>query len=676
MRAAATPPSCAVAPLRALALRALGQDAILAGAILPSVAPLPTDLAERLLDGIVSHLAPTAESAATAPPLPPLEVLRLFYGGQLTRLKQTGASDDWASEALGFGGLRGLASLSIHAAARLSPYGLAHIGCALGATLLELSVSGCRALGAAGIAAIGHRCPLLRGLRLVDCDLEGVGADGVSPLLGDSLQLLELLELSGGSLGEEAALAICSDRSGRPLASLRLHGSELGDEAATAAMELSSLERLDVGWCRLGGAGAQALAMGVGERLVELNVSHASEMAAGDVGSFVPALLRLATLCVDGLTLDRADVEAMARAARLGSISMAGCRLREERRREGDWHALDAVRALARGGPPRRRLTLDGAMPESLGPDRPPHPAGRPRSLVADADGAGGADQADDAEAGAVRAAPSFRFPPNLEALSLKGCDALLTGPWWRVVCEATRRADGGARLKCLALSGHDATGGAGTASLGTMEEALQEVAPLAGLFSLSALFSSRRNSAVGYQIEWASLERLELAECGLIDLSLQLIAANCGALRHLDVSSNRHLTDDGVAHLCSGRYRLEALRTLLLSRCPMLTHRCAPHLNCLLGLRRLEVDGTAIGLTQAHRAEVAALRRADLAKSEARDAIGRIEAAAAREREGTAAAAPLPRYDASEFRALAGSAWSAVPARSLPMIDGVVVRL
>eukprot|EP00966_Prymnesium_polylepis_P220114 5092034-Prymnesium_polylepis.1 len=135
---------------------------------LPSLGDLALHAsAEALLRGegpcAVGALAAVPEGAAAAlcsilsdrlgESSSPIEVLRLFYGGTLERLRQSGATDEWADEALGCG-LRGLSALQL-TSAKLSEFGIGQLVCGL-PRLRDLSLSGCKGVGAASVALLGR----------------------------------------------------------------------------------------------------------------------------------------------------------------------------------------------------------------------------------------------------------------------------------------------------------------------------------------------------------------------------------------------------------------------------------------------------------------------------------------------------------------------------------------
>ena len=144
----ATGPPRTVPPLAALALAAL-HNALLAGRGPPRLSALPEAAARRLYASLASKLRPVEQVDEL---FPPVELIRLFYYGHLDHLRVSNASDAFASEAFG-GGLTRLTALTLKRP-RTTPYGIGHVGVALGRTLLDLTIASRPGLGAAGGALL------------------------------------------------------------------------------------------------------------------------------------------------------------------------------------------------------------------------------------------------------------------------------------------------------------------------------------------------------------------------------------------------------------------------------------------------------------------------------------------------------------------------------------------
>ena len=268
----AQPPNLADLAFNALA-EALPQHYAEVGAL----SCVPTSEAQLLLQ-LVGESLSSHEAGAVAPPI---EVLRTFYGGSLERLKQLGAGDAWLSEAMGLGGLRRLSRLSL-SLSRLSAYGLGHIACAL-PSLVELRLSRCKGMTAAGLAEVG-RLSQLQTLGITECELVLREASEMVPL--ERLRRLHTLDLGGNKVEPTAAVGLCEllrsrdageggggggedgggegvgeggGGVGAPLRVLRLWGSPADDAVAAAASALPGLRALELGWSRCAGSGLQAL---------------------------------------------------------------------------------------------------------------------------------------------------------------------------------------------------------------------------------------------------------------------------------------------------------------------------------------------------------------------------------------------------------------------------------
>ena len=208
-----------------------------------------------------------------------------------------------------------------------TPYGLGHVACSLGPRLFELNIEGHSTLDATGVSLICSHCVRLRKLRLHECRLS-LEEHEVAPLL--SLNELEELDLGGNPISSNGVLALCLDRSGRPLKSLTLWGSFANDDCAMAAMELTHLSKLDLSWSRLSGQGASCIALGLAERLTELRLANCDLIRPTDCASFLPALAggtRLGCLSLAGLELDNEDLEALSSLVTLRTLDLHGVRL-------------------------------------------------------------------------------------------------------------------------------------------------------------------------------------------------------------------------------------------------------------------------------------------------------------------------------------------------------------
>lgn len=649
MPKASSTKSGAVASLEQLALRALGQCMLESSCPAGGLARLSSQLSAALLESLVAMLCPSVSTAAQhdsgggdADLLPPIELLRPFYGGNLEAHRQCGADDNWCSEALG-GGLGRLASLVLYDA-RLTAYGMGHLRCALGGSLVELEVWRCRTLGPAGVAQLAG-CPLLRVLRLCDCCALGIAsAASAAPLLGGALPALEHLDLSGSSLGAEAAREVCADRSGRPLHTFQLQGSLADDDAAMAAMELPFLRSLDLSWTHVGVAGAQAVAMGRGDALRDLRLGH-TVLGAGDVAGIVPAMPHLDAVSLDGLTLAAEDLEALARAPLL-----ARCSLRDVRLSGASGRVLSAAGALA-AAPSLRELFLDGAT-DSLPP--PSHAVEAVHAAAARA-AASMPPEADPA--------PGQRAP---RTLSLCRCSAALL----TALCPA----DEGARPLSPPRAWREAAVGLSTLRLSGCPEALGGGFPAVWRLCSGA---GAAGPAGG------TLRALELAGAGVTDARLHWLPAACPRLTRLDLSDNPAVSAAGLKPLVG---LAPTLRVLLLRGCSGVTAHALPLLARLGRLTSLELEGTSIGPQDA--SSLQPLRRAVASRLAAQEALARFLRGAARGGSELAAASPragggggaaevpgcaVASFSAEEFHALRKSSWASVPARPLPALPGIV---
>ena len=315
-----------------------------------ALAGLPVAAATALWSLLCERLAEPGMA-----PSPPIAAVRLFYGGQLERLRQSGANDEWADEALGCG-LRRLHALSLPAARGLSEFCLGQLACGL-PQLRELSISGCRGLGAAGVAQLG-RLGRLEKLALTDCAL-ALDAPALAPLL--ALERLDALDLGGNRLPADGALALFQPRGGVPLRVLRLGGSEADDACAAAAMGLAALEELDLGWSALSGEGLQCIAVALGPSLRALHVAHVARLSSTDAlwSTCLPAFRELRSLTLAGHTLERDDLDAVAALPCLCRLDLADGCVRA--------CACDASRALGRAAA-LHTLTLTQLQ---LAPPRP-----------------------------------------------------------------------------------------------------------------------------------------------------------------------------------------------------------------------------------------------------------------------------------------------------------------
>jgi hypothetical protein len=236
-----------MARLKDLALEAM-TAALLQGrgpCTIGSLSVMPVEMATVVLGFLSKRLG-----AGPLSPSPPIEVLRLFYGSRLERLRQSGATDEWAEEALGVG-LRRLVALSLPGA-RLTEYGVGQMVAAL-PELSDLSISRCTGMAAAPVLALLGQLERLERLSLVECALS-IDASALAPLL--ALRHLALLDLGGNLLDSGAVRTLCEGREGaapQPLRTLRLWGSQVDDAAAVSLMQLPQLDELSLGWTPLTG---------------------------------------------------------------------------------------------------------------------------------------------------------------------------------------------------------------------------------------------------------------------------------------------------------------------------------------------------------------------------------------------------------------------------------------
>ena len=274
--------SSEVHSLYAFALRAIG-DAVLAGAIADTgaLAVLPAEAAEALLDDLAQQLA------TNDGPSPPLELLRLFFGGRIERLAQTGADDDWVDAVVGSGGIRGLRSLVLRDA-KITVHGAAVLGCSL-PELEILELDACRALTPAGALLLVEPLQSLRRLALRDCGLKLLTVEQCAALRASPL--LESIDLSGNELSAEAALALAQP-GGAGLKELRVAESDAADDLAMAAMALTSLEVIGLASTRVTCEGVQLIALGLGSTLLTLDL-RSCKLDAGSISPALPSLTAL-----------------------------------------------------------------------------------------------------------------------------------------------------------------------------------------------------------------------------------------------------------------------------------------------------------------------------------------------------------------------------------------------
>ena len=671
--------------LHRLAMHALRAHC-LAGRGPPSLAVLPIEATVWLFHELASGLPQWSSGSGHVSP--PIEMLRLWYGGRLDRLKLIGLSDAAAVEIFG-GGFDGISHLTLHSAG-ISAVGAGHIGCSFSSSLVELLVDSCKTLGAAGLAQLCS-CTSLRLLRLTDCAL-ALDADGAAPLL--RLPVLTELDLNGSPLSAAAATLLCSDRSDRPLRALRLSGSYADDEAAYAAMDLPWLQVLDWSWSRLSGAGAQALALGLGGRLTKLELGHVAELEPGTCTALLPSLARLRTLALPGLVLSAADLRAV-----LSAPSMRVLDLREVHV-QGHADALEAFNSVYTASASLRVLRLDGmrysgetaSLPMALPPMALPEvnldfealdrEALRHREEAEGGEEAAGAEEAEgEVDYGDVAMAES---PDGAAAAAL----AATTTPAMDAAATAAADGDGGTqpmqissaaaasvpRPALSVLSASDCSFLKDQTLLARSIHAqmvvLRSTATLRslcirGLSLLMALIVHVRPLGL------PSLVDFDAAETASGD-ELLAWASRCPRLRSLDASGNGDITDAGVASLVALRGSLHTLRLNRLHR--LTAHSLEPLLE-LSALRTVELEYTAISAQQ--QALLPARQLATEAQLRASAALVSLQAAAANREAAVAAArsADPIRYDEATMLALQASPFASLPTRPLTRLPGVVLQ-
>ena len=703
-----------VTPLRKLALRAL-RDQFLSHPP-QSVASLPTDDAEWLLLEVAERLLQDAGHL-----WPPIDLLRLWYGDHLNRLRLHRLSDDAAVEIFG-GGIQRLTRLVLRDA-RITQVGAGHLAClcSFRHSLLDLSVHACTSLGAGGIAQL---CCIasLRRLRLIDCAL-ALDAEGARPLL--RLPDLTELDLTGNALDAAAAALLCSEQSsctsvpsGRRLCALRLSGSLADDDAAMASMGLGSLTALDLSLSRVSGDGAQMIALGLSSRLTELRLGGCTQIEPGSSAGFLPLLRRVRKLSLSGLELSAADLRAACDLPALRALDVREARVHGGAAAFAAFEAVSHARRL-------HELRLDGLRPaRDVDSTRLPPPPTLTTMLGPQGQGVrldfgeldGAALMLEQRRRGTQRGRKGDRA--GVTELEASNEPAVASweeeaGAWGEdeedeeEEEEEEDEVEGSAGGSGMALAGPPtstyaspgapigADWPAGWSADPWAMPALQhlsangcrflqderllacsDLAQMAILRSTSSLQALQlRGLGALVRIVVSARPRglpllceLDAAETGSGDEFLEWVAL-CPRLRVLDVSGNPNLTDAGVDAL---RPLHRSLHTLRMNRVPKLTAHALTPLRALTALRVIELDGCAISGQQ--QGTLPPRQLAAEAAKQASEALTRFQALiATRERAAAKAAAPI-RYDEATLLKLRASPFSRLPTRPLPGLPGIVV--
>ena len=624
-----------VPPLVVIALAAV-RDHVLSGNRLVMLSLLPSELAHRLLGALVSRLPREAHSAPAScgsRTLPPPELLRLFYGGKLERLRLAGASDEIVGEVFG-GGLHGLKTLQIGASPHLTAYGAGHLAVALSGTLVELTLRQCTSIGAEAVAQL-CACKQLHTCRLLECDL-ALDACGAAPVL--TLPRLTELDLGGNPLTAEAAAVLCTVDGERPLRTLRLWGSYADDDAAMAAMSLTCLETLDLSWSRLSADGLQALALGIGGQLRELHIGNAPRLEPGSVEASLAALPSLVHLSLAGLKLSVADLTAVAHAHELTRLDLSGARILEGAGRHAAFHALG------------HRLRLFELNVEGLGGGG---------GTEDEEEGDLGGEASTETSTGNERAATLIRVESTTR--SVDGVQVMPPPP--PAPPRQLRLCASGCSFLQSAMSVRAALGW-----LTITTEALRTL-QVRGCPAFVAALARRQPHGL------PALAELDISATDSNNDTLAWVS-RCKRLTALDVSSNGQVDDSG-AHALLGLRR--TLQTLSLRDLPRLTAGALDTLRQMSALRTVTLQGTSIpthllqSLPSQARATASAQRAEASLASLLRGSVALSQDAQTDAMTPQAAAEPQ-RYDAAEMLALRSSAYSQLPPRPLPSLPGILL--
>jgi len=241
---------------------------------------LPHAAAAELLRALCERLA---KSLPACENLPPVCLLRLFYGTRIERLSFRGASDDWLSEIAGSLALPDLRALHLVEHARCTPYGACQLALSL-RNLSVLRICHCKTLGSAGLLEL-TRLTGLRSLGLPECEIV------LSPQHGAAIagfSALSELDLSGNTLQRGALDELCALQS---LSTLRLWRCDLSDESAATLMTAAQLAVLDLGWSSITCEGFQCIVLGF-PWLTSLSLARC-RLQSGDAAACVPLLAAL-----------------------------------------------------------------------------------------------------------------------------------------------------------------------------------------------------------------------------------------------------------------------------------------------------------------------------------------------------------------------------------------------
>ena len=628
-----------------------------------ALAELPSANAQALLEVLSQGLRD--EHAGLAPPI---EVLRLFYGGSLDRLEQTGATDDWAGEALGYG-IRRLHSLALPCA-RLSDFGVGQVVAALPG-LRELTISGCRKLTPASVARLGL-LPSLERLEISECGLSLDGA-AVTPLL--ALPQLSALDLGGNELRADGVLALCEPSGGAALRKLRLCGSAVNEECCLALMG-RSLEALDLRMCGVTVESAQCVALAMGGTLLSLALGDA--LLEDAVSTCVPSLSALRSLTLSGATLSRADVAAIAMLPALTELELSSCRL---------CACACSLRRTLSALPSLRRLCLDLSSTDDAqreGCSDASAEGARLASMLAGQFSISVAGEPGDEEIETDADADADADADGSGTHNLHGAHDLHGGHGARDGSDASGaeaafwsdsdrtsggQLSGGARLISLSAAG------AGSLLSGIVSWAAPAAGSatelrLGGFADAARLLGAAASAAVSLgeasSPRLVHLRTLDMSGTRSDDSALALLGDACPRLASLDASRNAAITDAGVRCLLPLRGSLTSLN---LAHLPALSAHSLPAIAQLGLLRSLALDATGITPDQ-QEAALGSRARLERTKLAAAHATETLRAAQRRGADAPPGEAGVKRYSAAEMTALRGSPFARAPARlgGLPM--------
>ena len=610
--------------LYAFALRAIG-DAVLAGAIADTgaLAVLPSEAAEALLDDLAQQLA------TNDGPSPPLELLRLFFGGRIERLAQMGADDDWVDAAVGSGGIRGLRSLVLRDA-KITVHGAAVLGCSL-PELEVLELDACRTLAPAGALLLVEPLQSLRRLALRDCGLKLLTVEQCAALRASPL--LSEIDLSGNELSAEAALALAQP-GGAGLRELRVDESDAADDLAMAAMAQTSLEVIGLASTRVTSEGVQLIALGLGSTLLTLDL-RSCKLDAGSISPALPSLTALKEIDLAHCIFSCDDAIAVASVPTLTALDLSESHLHHSYE---DIDPLPFWEALCYHPKLRKlRLTNSGVFNWD---------APQWRTISARTQRMGHEDDPFNA---------SLNGPFVVERGSHSLRELYATCPSYPITPEENvylfehfRRCVM-SRLQTVEFTAH------GLVSQLIRSPKLERLAIVQNLNPDDEFGSRDDPGGPGHRF------------VGQDPRTFATFGSSYPSLTDLDLSMS--LNDDNIAHLVA-----MPLRKLRLRNATELTPACLPHLAAIRDLEVCDLTGTSVGRA-AQEAALGHEARATRRRMRATSTLGHIravqEAAAAAE----AAEQPPRRYDADEMRALRSSPLAAAPPKPMPRVAGFVVE-